>query len=142
MQIALQVPRAREHGGALVPRHSGATATGLNGESTGDPARISAGRTRYQIHTHGKYIHLFVQTPPLPRRRRVHRRVDVAVRRVVLHVQNIIHTVRDHPASGGETDNKRTKKGPGHFPLQNRQNDNRYRLALVLRRSLRHSVAH
>lgn len=33
----------------------------------------------------------------------MHRRIDVAVRRVVLHVQDVIHTMRDHPVPSGET---------------------------------------
>lgn len=37
----------------------------------------------------------------------MHRCIDVAVRRVVLHVQDVIHTVRDHPASSGKIPGKR-----------------------------------
>lgn len=32
----------------------------------------------------------------------MHRSIDVAVRRVVLHVQDVIHTMRDHSASSGQ----------------------------------------
>lgn len=40
----------------------------------------------------------------------MHRYIDVVVRRIVLHVQNVIHTVRDHPASSGKTRKKRERK--------------------------------
>lgn len=48
-------------------------------------------------------IHLFIQATSLPRRRWMHRRIDVAVRRVVLHVQDVIHAMRDHPALSDKT---------------------------------------
>lgn len=37
----------------------------------------------------------------------MHRCIDVAVRRVVLHVENVIHTMRDHPASSGKIPGRR-----------------------------------
>jgi len=55
-----------------------------------------------------KRIHLFIQTTSLPRRRRMHRYVDVTVRRIVLHVQDVIHAMRDHSASlSGKTQERR-----------------------------------
>lgn len=43
------------------------------------------------------YIHLFIQTTSLPRRRWVHRYIYVAICRIVLHIQDVIHAMRDHP---------------------------------------------
>lgn len=43
-----------------------------------------------------KESHLFIQTPSLPQRWRVRCRINVAIRRIILHVQNIVHAVRHH----------------------------------------------
>lgn len=48
----------------------------------------------------------------------MHRCIDVAVRRIVLHVQDIIHTVRDHPASSDKRQCKDKEEPRRIYPLK------------------------
>lgn len=44
----------------------------------------------------GHWILLLVQTTSLPQRRRLRYRIDLTVRRIILHIQNVVHAMRHH----------------------------------------------